>query len=494
MGIIERQSLKGTIFTYIGVVIGFINTGLIFPKILLTEQIGLLSILISYSLVFSQIASLGFNSATIRLFPYFRNKEKKDNGFLFLSLAVAFVGFLLVFLIFLAVKPLIINNPNDSSVLLKEFGIYIVPLAFFTLFFNSLDVYKRMLYKTVIGTFLREFLVRFLVFIDIIFFYLNIISFDRFVIFYVIIYCTPAVVLVIQLIKDKQFNLKPNLKFINKELRKSLISVSSFGIIGGFAGIAVANIDKIMISQMLGLNETGVYTIAFYFGSLIIIPSRSLIKISSTLIADAWRQNDLKTISSIYNKSVINQVVIGLLLFIGIVGNINNIFEILPEQYSTGKYIIIFISLSFLVDMSTGVSGNIIGSSKSYKVQAYFMLLLIILLFITNLMLIPKYGMVGAAVASLLSKIVINLLKVSFIYYKFRLFPYTFKVLLAILIGLITYFSTNILPIADNLYVDIFYRSSIMCIIFILLIYLFKVSVEINNKLESIYSIIIRKL
>jgi len=493
LGIIEKQSVKGTIFTYIGVIIGFINTGLIFPKILLTEQIGLLSILIAYSLVFSQIASLGFNNATIRMFPYFRNNEEKHNGFLFLSIIIAFIGFLFVLIIFILLNPYIANNPNDSSTLLAEYGYYIIPLAFFTLYFNSLDVYNRVLYNTVIGTFLKEFLVRFLVFIAIILYYFNVIDFEIFVISYVIIYSLPALVLVCQLIIEKQFSLIPKFKFLNRDLTRSLVSVSLFGIIGGFAGIAVANIDKIMISQMLGLDDTGIYSIAFYFGSLIIIPSRSLIKISSAFIADSWKNNDLKTISSIYNKSVINQAVIGLLLFIGILGNIDNIFEILPEHYSQGKYVIILIGLSFLVDMCVGVSVNIVGSSQYYKMQSYFMLLLIFLLFITNLIFIPKYGIVGAAFASLISKFIINLLRIVFIYYKFNLFPYNAKIVIAFIIGLITYFLINLLPVIDNLFFDIFYRSSIICIIFISFIFISKISDEINNKLVNIFNFLRNK-
>lgn len=439
MGEIEKQSIKGTIFTYIGVVIGFINTGLIFPKILLTEQIGLLNILISYSLVIAQVASLGFNNAAIRLFPYFRNSEKENNGFLFISLVTAFIGFIIVLVIFLVIYPLIVNNPNDNSMLLSDYGLFIIPLAFFTLYFNSLDVFNRVLYNSFAGIILKEFMVRVLVLVGIALLYFNIISFEKFVLLYVVIYSLPALVIAAQLIKEGRFNLKPQLKFLNKELISSLVNVSLYGIIGGFAGVAVVNIDKIMINQMLGLDNTGIYSIAFYFGSLIIIPSRPLIKITSAFIADSWKNNDLQTIGSIYKKSVINQTVIGLLLFIGILGNINNIFELLPGEYSKGFYVIIFIGLSFLLDMLVGVSVNIIGSSRYYKMQSYFTLLLILFLFISNLIFIPKYGITGAAFASLLSKLIVNLLRVVFIYFKFNLFPYNLKVIVSFLIAVSTY-------------------------------------------------------
>lgn len=493
MGVIERQSIKGTILTYTGVVVGFINTGLILPKILFTEQIGLLNILIAYSLVFSQIATLGFNNTTVKLFPYFRKYSNGHNGFLFISILTALVGFLIVLSIFLFIYPYVIDNPNDGSDLLNQYGLYIIPLSFFSLIFNSLDVYNRVLYNSVTGVFLKEFFVRIMVLIDISLFYFNIFSFEKFVISYIIIYCLPAIIILAHLVKQGQFKIKPQFGFLTKELVLSMIGVSLFGIISGFAGMAVVNIDKIMINQMLGLDDTGIYSIAFYFGSLIIMPSRPLINISSTFIADSWKKNDLDTIRIIYKKSVINQTIIGLLVFVGLVGNINNILEILPKEYSAGMVVIIFIAMSFLLDMFVGVSSSIIGNSKYYRIQTYFMILLIILLFITNLVFIPKYGITGAAFASFISKFVVNALKVSFIFFKFNLFPYNSKILLALIISGISYFFSFIFPAMNSVIFDILIRSAIITVSFIVLIFIFKVSEEVNSKIKSVYNKLINR-
>ena len=105
---------------------------------------------------------------------------------------------------------------------------------------------------------------------------------------------------------------------------------------------------------MLDLGSLGVYTIAFYFGTLVIIPSRPLLKISGTLIAYAWARNDLTQIRDIYYKSCINQFVIGGFLFLGIWANIDNILLILGPDYLQSKWVIFFIGLGYLFDMLTG--------------------------------------------------------------------------------------------------------------------------------------------
>ena len=114
-----------------------------------------------------------------------------------------------------------------------------------------------------------------------------------------------------------------------------MISVATFSILTGLGGSIVFNIDKILINQILGLSDTGVYTIAFFFSTLIIIPSRPLLRIAGTLIADAFKRDDIAYIDDIYRRSCINQFIIGTFLFGGIWINIDNILIILgPVSYT----------------------------------------------------------------------------------------------------------------------------------------------------------------
>ncbi|MBS1501736.1 MAG: polysaccharide biosynthesis protein, partial [Bacteroidetes bacterium] len=98
MGIIVRQTIKGTIYSYLGILIGFLTVNIIQPHVLTTEQVGLTSILTSFTLMFAQFSILGFNG-TARYFPYFRSEEKKHHGYLFLACIIALAGTLLFVLL-----------------------------------------------------------------------------------------------------------------------------------------------------------------------------------------------------------------------------------------------------------------------------------------------------------------------------------------------------------------------------------------------------------
>ncbi|MCK9301451.1 MAG: polysaccharide biosynthesis protein, partial [Bacteroidales bacterium] len=103
MGIIIRQSVKGTVVSYVGAAIGFITTFFVLTNFLTAEEIGLTRVLVDAATVFAGLAQLGTTSSAIRYFPYFKDGEK-DKGFFFWTLVVPFVGFLIYSLFFWLLK------------------------------------------------------------------------------------------------------------------------------------------------------------------------------------------------------------------------------------------------------------------------------------------------------------------------------------------------------------------------------------------------------
>lgn len=489
MGIIQKQAIRSTALTYIGVLVAFVVRTIIFPRALDPDQIGLLDILVAYSTLFAQLASFGFSSATTRLFPYFRDKEKGHNGFLFIALAITVIGFILAVVVFLFMVPGFVESKGDKSPLFVEYLYYIVPLILFSLLFNTLDNYNKVLFNVVRGTMLKEFISRLLVFASIVLYIFRVVDFQVFVLLYVAAMSLPSIIFMVLLIREKQFNVKPNFGFLTKSMIKTMASMCFFGIIISATGIVTLNIDRIMIEDMLGLGQTGIYTTAFFFGTLIILPSRSLVKISSTFIADAWKDNDLPKINQIYYKTCINQFVIGVILTVGIWVNIDNIFIIMTDKFSEGKYVILFIALAYLSDMLSGVSASIIGNSKHYRMQALFMAIMVVLIVVTNYIFIPIYGIVGAAFASFLAKMAVNLMRFVYVWYKFKMQPYDYKTLIAAGAGLLAFGVGFIIPDPGNFIADIAIRSIAVTVVFIPLVLVFKLSEEMNNQFERMLQI-----
>ncbi|WP_429409943.1 lipopolysaccharide biosynthesis protein [Roseimarinus sediminis] len=489
MGIVIRQTIKGTIWSYLGVIIGFITTSYFFPNYLTTEVVGLLGLLVSYSQLFGSLSLLGLPGVTSRLFSYFRNKENGHNGFLFIALLFHLAGIVLFLLAFFLFKPLLIETNIDDSPLLVQYLYLLVPLTVAVMLFVFLDTFNKVLYDAVFGTFLQEFLQRFLILAVTILYVTRIISLEHFVIGYAIAIMSKAIIILFFLLRRKAIDLKPRLDFLDRPMRRELASVAIFSLVSGMGSLIVFNLDKIIINQMLDLSNTGVYTIAFYFGSLIAMPSRPLLKISGTLIADAWRNNDLGTISRIYNKSCLNQLIIGGLLFLGVWANIDNVLIILGDDYLEGRWVIFFIGMGYLIDMSTGANGQIINFSKYYRTSLLFISILIGLVVVSMRLLIPLWGIVGAAVAIAASLLFNNLMRFLFLRSKFGFQPFTIHSLLVIAIYLCIYFIQLLLPAMPFL-PDLLVRSTFIVVVSFLIFWNFPISED----LKYLKQVVIAKL
>lgn len=486
MGEIRRQSTKGAVYITIGVLFGFVIQALIFPKILAVNQIGLIAVLISYASLFAQFASLGFNNTIIRMFPYFRDQTKKHNGFLFIAIMVVLAGTLLAVIIFFLIKSYLVEKSIQKSPLFVEYIYYIIPLFFFLLLFMILDNYNKVLYNSVRGLLLKEVGRRVFILAAILAYFFGFLNFANFVNAYLLSVALPAILLVVYLIRQNQFHLQPRIGYLNKDLAKSMASVSLFGLFTGGTNIISLHIDRIMVDDKLGLAATGIYTTVFFFGTLVKLPARSVGRISSVFIADAWKNDNRSLIQDIYSKSCLNQFIIALLLLIGIWVNIDNVFEILPAKFEAGRYVILFIGLAFLIDLLSGTSGLIVQTSRHYKVQTYLKLLLVLLLIITNLIFIPILGITGAAIATAVSKLIQHTVKYIFLRVKYKMEPYNYKFLLVLIIGIIAYLIGYSIPNFDHYIVDILIRSSIVTIIFVSLILLFKISEDIGQMVNKI--------
>lgn len=494
MGIIQKQSISGTIYSYIGVLLGFVITGLLFPRVFTTDEVGLLRVLVSYSTLLAQFAGLGFSAVTVKLFPFFHDEKKNHHGFLGLVALVSLAGFLLAAGGYLLFKPLITEDANHDSALFVSYYYYVIPLIFFTLFFNVFDAYYyRVLYNAVKGIVVKEVTQRVFILIVILLFYFETLSFHQTVLLYLFALIFPALQMFFSLVRAGKFNLKLDLKFIDKKFRKEIASVAFYGIIASFSGVLVMNVDVLIVNRLLGLSAAGIFAITSFFGSLILVPLRTMGKISSVVISEAWKNNDLGLINKIYYKSSLSLSVIGVLLFIGIWGNIDNVFQLITDKYLPGKMVILFIGISNLFDIAAGVSPHIIVNSRYYKYLAYFILGFAVLIVLFNFLLIPIYGITGAALAALFAKLIYNLVKYGFLYKKYRFQPFDLNYVWLILIGLGSYYASTFVPAFSNYIIDIVLRSTFITILFTVPVYYLKISDDINARIEHILRIVFRR-
>ncbi len=485
MGIVQRQTIRGTAWSYLGALLGFVNIIILSPKIFTTGEIGVVQLLLSFATMLAQFSSLGFTNVINRLFPYFRDSRGRHHGFLGLSVVITLAGFLGA-LIFLKIYGPHFEQANlERSPLISEYSFYLPALLLITLLFNLLDNYNKVLYDAVLGTFLREFLFRVFNLAFIILFWAGVIDFDGYVFWYIVSQGIPLIIIFISLLirKEISFRLEPG--FITPHLKREIIILSLFGILTGITTVTLTTLDKLFINNYLGEAEVGIYSIASYFAVLITLPGRSVSKISIPFLAESWKNNDLEKIDDMYIRSSISQYAVGLLIFIGLLVNIDNIFRLLPDVYSKSAAVIILISFGNLVSGSAGINGVILSTSSLYRYQTWLMLILIGLFVGTSVIFIPLFGITGAALAAMISNIIYSMLGVVLTGKRFGLWPYSMVHLKMTLVGAAALAAGYLMP-EISLIPDIIVRSLLVTVIFTAGVWFWKLSDDLNGVAESL--------
>lgn len=431
---------------------------------------------------------LGFSTITIRFIPKFLNKDKNNyNGFFGILLIVGVVGSIITYFIISGIKPTIIENNLEKSPQFAQYYFLIIPLTFFLVFYSLFDAYNNALYRASYGVFLRDFVQRIVIMAGLVLVLLQFFDFDLYLYYYVAAFCLPTILILIHLNKHKAVDVNINFKFLKKPLVTSMASVGLFGLLNSFGTIAVIQIDTIMVNMYMDSAAVGIYAITFYFGTLVLVPSRALNKIAPSIIAKAYKENDLDTVKDIYYKSSGNLFLIGVLVLLGLMVNLDNVFNIIPDSYEGGKFVILFIGLANLIKMAGGSNDSIITYSKYYKMTTVFLILLLFLIVILNFIFIPAFGLTGAAIASMLAISVHNLTKFIFIKIKFGFNPYNFQYLAVLVFSVIIFFIIFALPEIDNFIVEIIVDSIFATALFYLAIKYLPMASEANLFVKQLY-------
>ena len=485
MGIVQRQTIRGTAWSYLGALLGFVNIILLSPKIFTAGEIGVVQLLLSFATILAQFASLGFTNVINRLFPYFRDSRGRHHGFVGLSVVITLAGFIAALIFLKFYGPHFEQANLERSPLISRYSLYLPALLLVTLLFNLLDNYNKVLFDAVFGTFLREFLFRVLNLALIILFWAGIIDFDSYVFWYVVSQGVPMIVIFISLLVRKEISLRLEPGFITPHLKREILILSLFGILTGISTMALTTLDKLFINKYLGEAEVGIYSIASYFAVLITLPGRSVTKISIPFLAESWKKNDMETIRDLYVRSSISQYAVGLLFFIGLLANMDNIFRLLPDIYSKSAAVIIFIGFGNLVSGSGGVNGAVLSTSSLYRYQTWLMFILIGLFVATSMIFIPLFGITGAALATMTSNVIYSMLGIVLAGKRFGLWPYSMIHLKMTLAAAVALAAGYVLP-QMSLIPDILLRSLIVAVIFIAAVWYWKLSDDLNGVAESL--------
>jgi O-antigen/teichoic acid export membrane protein len=487
LGIVLKQTFKNTVISYAGLIIGYINIIILYPTYFSLAEFGLISLLMSVSFVYAQLSAFGLANTIIKFFPHFKSEDKTHQGFAVWMIVLMSIGFVFITLLYLIFKPLIDEAFIENSPIFLEYYYWIIPLSLFTLLFNVFESFARSIHQTVFSAFLKDVLFRLLTTAGIIAVALNWITFDRFVVYFVLIHGVIFVFLYLQIIISKEYKFFAFINKIERTKLREIINYGFFTLLSISSYYIALNLDRIMLGSMIGLDIVGVYQIYIFVGTVIVFPYRALGRIAVPLISDNWKNKDLEKIDTMYKKTSLMLLIISLIIYVGILVNENNLLFLLKKPEFAGTFgIFIVIGLAFVIDATGGINSDILATSDKYRVDTLFNIIFLAANVILNFVFIPVYGGVGAALATTLSFFIFNLMKWSYIKIRFKMQPFGMKHLIVLLIAGVSLLIGIYLPAISNVWLDILYRSTIVGGIYFTLVLSLKLSEDVNEKFFKI--------
>ena len=366
--------------------------GILVARYMGVENFGLYNYILAVFSIFISLSTLGMNGVVVKELVGSNVKEEIIGSALFLQRIGAF--FSSIILIFWAV---IFNSDKPKDFLI----VFILVLP--TLLIQSSNIYKYWFeYKvqskyTVISQNLA-LIVGVILKVLVIYFKAN----------YIYIVAISIVEQLILTIGLRLFFNKYNPKFrlkINRGICLDLLSKSWPLVLSGLAFVLYVRLDQIMIGELLGIAEVGIFSVAvklievWYFFPAIVVSTLfpALIKLRSESLEEYNHKMQLlyDLVSLVGFTLIIGTAIFGDLIIKYTFGS----------QYIESAFQLKLYSVVCLFYFFNSVSGRWYINEGMQKVALFRNILGLIIAFMLNLILIPRLGLTGATFSTILAYI-----------------------------------------------------------------------------------------
>ena len=444
MSRIRRQSIIASIVIYIGFAIGLLNT-YFFTKHgvhnFTPEQYGLTSIFIAIATMMMAFASMAMPAYIYKFYHYYNDHlPPRKNDMITWALIVSSIGFLFVALAGWAFKDLVIRKFGEHSPMLLVYYNWIFPMGLGLTIYTVLEAYAWNIGKPVLTNFLKEVQWRLLVTVLIVLFFMNVITdYDLFIKLYAFTYPAIAVTLFGYLVFTKKIHFTFRPSKVSRRYLSKIAALCTFVYSGTIIFTLSQVFDSIVIASVLqdGVAKAGIFGLAQIFTSVIQAPQRAIISASIPHLARAWKDKNMASLQRIYERSSLNQFIFASGVFVLIALNYTELIYTfnLKEEYLLGFNAFLLLGITRIIDMGTGVNSQIIGTSNYWKFDLLSGMVLLVLMLPLTLLLTRRYDITGPAIANLVSISIYNLIRIIFLWKKFRLWPFTIQTLYTLLLA-----------------------------------------------------------
>lgn len=429
---IRRQSIISSLIVYAGFVVGFLNTYLFTKQGPFSEtDYGLTTIFIAITTMMMAVAAMATPSYIFKFHPYYEEHvPPRKNDMITWALLVSFIGFLLVMGAGIIFKDVVVRKYSGNAPQLIHYYYWLFPMGLGLTIYTVLEAYAWSRHESVFTIFLREVQWKLFTTVLIVLVMLNVIpDFSLFIKLYSFGYPCIALILLGRLIYTKQIHFTLTVSKVTRRFFRYILLMCGF-YYGGTIIVTLSQVfDYFVIASVLpnGIDQAGIFGFAMILSSLIQAPQRAIVAAAVPHLSKAWKDKNMGLLQRVYHRSSINQLLFASAIFLLIWMNFNDAiatFRLKPAYYEAA-WPFFLLGFTKIVDMGTGVNAQIISTSTRWKFELQSGIILLIIMLPLTYLLTRSNGLTGPAIATLISITIYNIIRIIFLWQKFRLYPFS---------------------------------------------------------------------
>ncbi len=484
MGVVAKQTFYNLLSIGLAFFLGAVNTLYMYPNFMGSRFQGVVIALLAYSNLVQPFISFGLQHAIIKYYSSFNNKKERDSLLIFSIWSPLLILSLIFFYLYFFSTSLV-SNISSKEPLLSTYAFVIILIAISTSYFEIFYSWLRVQLVSVFGNFLKEFYPRLLNFLLLTLYALDYINFEIFIYSLIIGYYLRLIVIIIYSL----IVYSPEITFKLPTSYLKIIFYSFLIFLSGAASSIILDIDKSMIASLITSDDVAFYSVALFIAAVIEAPGRAMFQIVSPLVSKAINSNDKKYLIRLLKKSSNNLFLVSGVLFLLINLNTSDFYKFVNQPlYASAISVVSVVSIGKLFSMSIGCLNNIITNSKYYHYIFWFSVISATTAVGLNLILIPKYGVIGAAYATVFVIMFINTMKLILIAYGLKIHPYSFQTLKILLLIIVVYFILKEIKLEYSSFINLSLRSLLIISLYAILSQFLGLSKDINQQIKKYLS------
>lgn len=397
-----KEILKGSFIIFVFKVFGALSlfaTYMLIPQYYGVEVFGTFNLIFALLMIATVLARLGLDTYVVRVIPSIELKDKKLPLFLKAVVKIIVISTLLTSLLLLVSADFLdayFFKSIDASNYLWLLAFMLIPYTFFNVFvevFRGLDDIKRY-------AFFRNFSQNFMVLVLVL---MSIVSSWMFDPIYLLYTAILSVSLGLAFVLYRFLNLKEIELFVQGKYPNRILKHSYPMFLASSVMFFMGYTDSFMISYYLDEYQVGIYNACISLSMMLTFIPIAIGGYLSPKISKAYAEDKPEEIKAIFQDSmkIIFVVTLPIFLIMYLYGDF--FLGLFGEAFQVATLTLLLTNIAFLSEALTGPVGFILNMTDN---QHIFMRILIISLLINvlfNALLIPLYGINGAAMALLLS-------------------------------------------------------------------------------------------